>query len=108
LQGRREAIGGVVTDKRVTDVEWIEADAAMREARLSLLEASLESSIDSRAKKLSKRIDKLEKPQGDERLKTIEAAIKKLIGQYEELNQGYTQHICTPDAHNPGILARKK
>jgi hypothetical protein len=42
------------------------------------------------------------------RLKTIEAAIKKLIGQYEELNQAYTQHICTPDAHNPGMMGKKK
>lgn len=44
----------------------------------------------------------------EKRLKTIEAAIKKLIGQYEELNQGYTQHICTPDAHNPGMMGRNK
>ena len=44
----------------------------------------------------------------EERLATIEAAIKKLIGQYKELNQTYTQHICTPDAHNPGMLARSK
>jgi hypothetical protein len=48
------------------------------------------------------------KVDAEKRLITIEDAIKKLIGQYEELNTVYTQHICTPDAHNPGMMGRKK
>ena len=43
----------------------------------------------------------------ESRLKTIEAAIEKLINKYAKLDGDYTQHICTPDAHNPYVLSKK-
>lgn len=52
--------------------------------------------------------DKKAPTAAEARLKTIEAAIEKLINKYAKLDGDYTRHICTPDAHNPGILARKK
>ena len=44
----------------------------------------------------------------EKRLKTIEDSIKELLKQYAELDAAHTRHICTPDAHNPGVLARSK
>ena len=44
----------------------------------------------------------------EKRLKLMEDAIEKLIKKYAELDSAYTQHICTPDAHNPGMLGRNK
>ena len=43
----------------------------------------------------------------EKRLKTIEAALKKLVVKYEQLDEDCAEHIMTPDAHNPGMLGRK-
>ena len=56
----------------------------------------------------SKTTSRQSKIDAEKRLKLMEDAIEKLIKKYAELDSAYTQHICTPDAHNPGMLGRNK
>lgn len=52
-------------------------------------------------------IKELEK-EVDKRTKELGIAIKDLAEQVAILSVKISDHICTPDAHNPGMMRSKK
>ena len=44
----------------------------------------------------------------EKQLKTMQKAVKELIDKYAKLDKEFTEHVVTPDAHNPGMMGRNK
>ena len=48
------------------------------------------------------------KTKAEKELERLNKAVEKLIKEYDALQKDFTKHVVTPDAHNPGVMAKRK